>query len=55
MEIFNLKKLNDGEVKEVYQIKISDSFAALENRDDNVDVSRFGKVLQENTKNSAIV
>jgi hypothetical protein len=40
MEIFNLKKLNNGEVKEDYQIKFSDRFAALENVDDNVDVNR---------------
>jgi hypothetical protein len=30
MERFNLKKLNDVEVKEKYQVKISNRFAALE-------------------------
>jgi hypothetical protein len=31
MEGFNLKKLNDVEVKEQYQVKISNRSAALEN------------------------
>jgi len=40
MERFNLK------VKELYQIKISNTFAALANfdDDDDVDIVRFGKV-----------
>jgi hypothetical protein len=33
---FNLKKLSDVEVKEWYQVKISNRFAASENLDDNV-------------------
>jgi hypothetical protein len=37
---FNLKKLNDVEVKEQYQIKISYMFADLENLDDDVDINR---------------
>jgi hypothetical protein len=31
MERFNLKKLNEGEVKEQYQVTIKNKFAALEN------------------------
>jgi glycine betaine/choline ABC-type transport system substrate-binding protein len=31
MDNFNIKKLNDAEVKEQYQLKISNRFAALEN------------------------
>jgi len=31
MEIFNLRKLNELEVRKLYQIQISNSFAALEN------------------------
>jgi hypothetical protein len=31
MERFNLKKLHDLEVKEKYQVKISNRFSALEN------------------------
>jgi hypothetical protein len=37
MERFNIKKLNDVEVKEQYQAKISNRFAALENDDDDDD------------------
>jgi hypothetical protein len=33
MEKFNLKKLNDVDIKDEYQIKISNRFAALENLD----------------------
>jgi hypothetical protein len=46
MERINLKKLNDVEVKEQYQVKISNRFAAVENLDDDdsdsddVDISR---------------
>jgi len=35
MERFNLKSINEVEVKEQYQIKISNRFADLENLDDN--------------------
>jgi hypothetical protein len=31
MERFNLKKLNEGDVKEQYQVTIRNKFAALEN------------------------
>jgi hypothetical protein len=37
MQRFDLRKLNDAEVKEQYQVKITNRFAALENCDDNVD------------------
>jgi hypothetical protein len=36
MERFNVKKLNEVEGKEQYQVKISNRFAALE----NLDISR---------------
>jgi hypothetical protein len=39
MESFNLRKLNDLEVEEQYQAKISNRSAALENLDDNVDIN----------------
>jgi hypothetical protein len=38
-EKFNLKKLTDTEVKRTVSIKISYSFAALENLDENVDIN----------------
>jgi hypothetical protein len=40
MERFDLKKLNDMEVKEQYHAKISNRFAALENVDDDMDFNR---------------
>jgi len=43
MEIFNFYRLNDVAVQEQYQVRISNSFAALENLFDNdgdVDISR---------------
>jgi hypothetical protein len=54
MERFTFKNLNDIEVKEQYQIKISSRFAALENLDDNdVDISKTWKSFRENLKASA--
>jgi hypothetical protein len=41
MQRFDLKKINDAEVKEQYQVKISNRFAALKNLDDNVDQQSF--------------
>jgi hypothetical protein len=40
IERFNLKKLNEGEVKEQYHITIKNKFAALENLEDNGDINR---------------
>jgi hypothetical protein len=37
MERFNLKKLNEGDVKEQYRVEISNRFAALEHLDTEVD------------------
>jgi len=56
MEKFNLKKLNDVEVKEQYQVKNSNMFAALKNLDnddnDNVDTNRAWESIRQNTKPS---
>jgi hypothetical protein len=38
LERFDLKKLNDVEVKEKYQVEISNRFAALENLDGSFDI-----------------
>jgi hypothetical protein len=35
---FNLKKLNEVQGKEKYQVKLSNRFAVLENLDDDDDV-----------------
>jgi hypothetical protein len=40
MERFNLKKLNDMEVKEEYQVKFSNRFEGFENLDDILDINR---------------
>jgi len=37
---FNLGKLNESQVREQYQIEITNGFAALENLDDDKDVNR---------------
>jgi hypothetical protein len=40
MERFNLKMVNDVEVKEPHQVKISNRFASMENSNENVDINR---------------
>jgi len=47
MKRVNLKKLNDVEVKEQYQVKISNRFAALENLDDDVDINRAWESIRK--------
>jgi len=37
---FKLRKLNESEVREQYQIEITNRFAALENLNDDEDVNR---------------
>jgi putative IMPACT (imprinted ancient) family translation regulator len=43
MKRFDLKKLKNAEVKEQYQIKISNRFATLENSDDDVECETFSQ------------
>ena len=50
---FNLRKLNGLEVREQYQIEITNTFAALENLNDDEDVNRAGENIKENIKTSA--
>jgi hypothetical protein len=38
VEIYNLRKISEMEVRKQYQIKISNRFAALENVNDNEDL-----------------
>jgi hypothetical protein len=45
---FNRKKLNEVEVKEQYQVKISDMFAALENLHNDVGINRAWKTEYQN-------
>jgi hypothetical protein len=53
MQRFDLRKLNDAEVKEQYQIKLTNRFATLENFDGNVDMNRAWENIRENIKTSA--
>jgi hypothetical protein len=55
MERSNLKKLNNLEVKEQYQVKILNGFASLENLDDDDDgdISMAWESIREDIKTSA--
>jgi len=50
---FNLRKLNEPEVREQYQIEITNGFAALENLNDDEDVNRTWENTKENNQTSA--
>ena len=47
MERFSLRKLNELEVRKQYQIKISDSFTALENLSNREDINRAWENIKE--------
>jgi len=48
-----LRKLNEPEVREQYQIEITKRFAALENLNDDEDVDRTWENIKENIQSSA--
>ena len=50
---FNLRKLNEPEVREKYQNEITWMFAALENLNDDEDVNRTWENIIENIQTSA--
>jgi hypothetical protein len=50
MKRFNLKKINKVESKEQYCVEISNSFAALENLDAEVDINRAWVTIREDIK-----
>lgn len=51
IEIFNLKELSEGEGKELYQVKLSNSFGSLENLDDDdVDTNRALETVRANVQ-----
>jgi hypothetical protein len=52
-ERFNLKRLNEVEVKEKYRVEVSNRFAALEDLDAEVDINSFWETIRENIKFSA--
>jgi hypothetical protein len=51
MERFNLKNLNEVGGKEQYHVEISNRFAALENLDAEVDITRAWETITNNIKN----
>ena len=48
-----MRKLNEPEVREQYQIEITNRFAALENLKVDEDVNRTWKNIKENIQTSA--
>jgi len=49
---FNLRRLNEPEVREEYQIEITNRFAASENLNDDEDVKRTWENIKENIQTS---
>ena len=49
---FNLRKLNELEVRKQYSIEISKRFAALENFSDSEDTNRTWENIKQNIKTS---
>ena len=54
-ERFNLRKLNDLEVRKQYQIEITNRSAALENVSEDEEINRAWESIKENIKTSATV
>ena len=52
-ERFNLRNLNDLEVRKQYQIEIKNRFAALENVSEDEGINRAWESIKENIKTSA--
>jgi len=50
---FNLRKLNELEVREQYQNKVSDMFVVLENLHDSEDINRVWESSKDLNKTSA--
>jgi hypothetical protein len=48
---FHLKKLNNVEGTENYKVQFSNSFAASENLQDNLDINRVYKSIKREYKN----
>ena len=53
VERFNLRKLNELEVRKQYQIEISTRFAALENLSVSEDINMAWEIIKGNIKTSA--
>jgi hypothetical protein len=48
MERFSLKNISEVEGEELYQVKIKNSLAAVENLDDDVDINKAWESIREN-------
>jgi hypothetical protein len=55
LERFDLKRLDDVQVKEKYQVEISNRFAALESLDESFDINNAWESIRENIQSSAKV
>jgi len=53
-ERFNLRKLNELEVRKEYQIEISKKFVALENLNDSEDINGAWENIKENIQTSQL-
>jgi hypothetical protein len=53
VERFDLKKLDDVEVKEVYQVEISNRFATSKSLAESFDINNAWESITENIKTSA--
>jgi hypothetical protein len=53
LERFDLKKLDNTEVKEKYQVEMSNRFAALESLDESFEINNAWESIRGNIKNSA--
>jgi hypothetical protein len=52
LERFDLKKLDDVEVKEKYQVEISNRFASSESSDESFDINNPWESIRQNIKTS---
>jgi len=52
-ERFNLRKVNELDIRKQYQTEITNRFAALENLGDDEDINRAWENIKENIKTSA--
>jgi hypothetical protein len=50
VERFNLRKLNELEVRKKHQVEIANRFTALENLSDSKDINRDWEKIKENNK-----
>ena len=53
MEIFNLRKVSELEIRKQYQTETSNSFVALEKLNNSEDIHMAWENIKENVKSSA--